>query len=397
VGGTLNLLGLLSGANLEQYLKTLRPLEDATGIHIKYETAGDLIAVLRTRVEGGNPPDVVSNPSAGQLRDLAGQGKLVALDPFLDMRAVRDNYPVGLRDLTTVNGQLYGLFVNTAVQGLVWYDPKRYDGPKPPANWDDLAGWVSRKRGHGGAPWCLGLESGPASGWPGAVWIEQFMLQQHGGEAYDRWWQGRLPWTSNEVREAFTRFGAVATDPGLVSGGPNSALTTNFGESPKGLLTNPPACFLHVQADWVGNAMVAAVPGVTAVDDIDFFPFPAVNPDATGSLEITGEVLGAFRDTPQVRAFMRYVSTPEFSSLVAGTGLWLGANKQTPVSAYPSPLSRHAATVYAAGKDVRFGAKDAMPAGMSQAFLKSVMDYVRSPAQLNTILQGLEGTRQSSY
>src|SRR5215207_9378907 len=55
IGGTLNLLGLLSGTNLEQYLGVLAPLEKATGIDIKYETAGDLIAVLRTRVDGGNP------------------------------------------------------------------------------------------------------------------------------------------------------------------------------------------------------------------------------------------------------------------------------------------------------------------------------------------------------
>lgn len=397
IGGTLNLLGLLSGTNLEQYLGVLAPLEKATGIDIKYETAGDLIAVLRTRVDGGNPPDVVSNPSAGQVRDLAAQGKLVALDPFLDMPAVQKDFPAGLRDLTTVDGKQYGLFVNTALQGLVWYDPKNYDGPEPPASWTDLESWAAAKAGAGTTPWCVGLESGPASGWPGAVWIEQFMLQQHGGDLYDRWWQGQVPWTSPEVRDAFARFGAVATDPKLVSGGVKSALTTNFGESPKGLLADPPACLLHLQADWVGNAMSAAVPGTKVVDDIDFFPFPTVNPSAAGSLEITGEVLGAFRDTPQIRAFMRYVSTPEFSSLVAATGLWLGANTRTPVEEYPSPLSKQAAEAYAAAKDVRFGAKDAMPAAMSQAFLKSVMDYVREPAKLDAILGGLERTRRSSY
>ena len=170
-----------------------------------------------------------------------------------------------------------------------------------------------------------------------------------------------------------------------------------FGESPKGLLADPPACLLHLQADWVGNAMSAAVPGTKVVDDIDFFPFPTVNPSAAGSLEITGEVLGAFRDTPQIRAFLRYVSTPEFSSLVAATGLWLGANTRTPVEEYPSPLSKQAAQAYAAAKDVRFGAKDAMPAAMSQAFLKSVMDEAREPAKLDAILGGLERTRQSSY
>ncbi len=396
IGGTLNLLGILSGDNLTKYLQTLKPLEQATGIAIKYETAGDLIAVLQTRVEGGNPPDVVSNPSAGQMRDLAEKGSLVPVDPMLDSGAVRENYPKGLLDLTTVNDKSYGLFVNTAVQGLVWYDPKTYDGPKPPASWDALGAWAATASGKGRAPWCLGLESGPASGWPGAVWIEQLMLQRLGGDAYDRWWRGELPWTSPEVRQAYAAFGKVATDAKLVSGGPKGALTTNFGESPNGLFGKPPACQLHLQADWVGNAMAAAVPGVKPVEDIAFFGFPAVNPQYAGTLEITGEVVGAFRDSPQVQAFMRYVSTPEFSSLVAKTGLWLGANRKTPLTAYSSPLSRQAAEAYSKAPDVRFGAKDAMPAAMSQAFLKSVMDYVRNPGRLDAILVSLERTRQSA-
>jgi hypothetical protein len=80
-----------------------------------------------------------------------------------------------------------------------------------------------------------------------------------------------------------------------------------------------------------------------------------------------------------------------------GTGLWLGANRRTPAAAYASPMSRKAAEVYAAGEDVRFGAKDAMPAAMSQAFLKSIMDYVKSPDRLDAILTGLERTRRASY
>jgi alpha-glucoside transport system substrate-binding protein len=206
-----------------------------------------------------------------------------------------------------------------------------------------------------------------------------------------------VPWTSDEVRNAFEQFGAVATDPKMVSGGPNAVLTTNFGESPKGLFASPPACYLHVQADWLGNAMAGAVPGVKPTKDVDFFPFPAVDPKVPSSLEITGEALGAFTDTPQVRALMRYVATPEFSSLVAKTGLWLGANRQTAVSAYPSVLSQRAARTYADAPDARFGAKDAMPTAMSQAFLKSVVDYVKAPERLPAILDSLERVRQRAY
>ena len=392
IGGTLKLMGVLSGDQLTSYMSTLEPLEKATGIKIEYETAGDLQAVLQTRTDGGNPPDVVSNPSVGQVRDLAAAGDLVPIDPWLDMATFEKEYPTSLQELGTVGGRLFGLFVNTAVAGLVWYDPARYQGPVEPADWEQLADWTRQRAADGHTPWCVGIESGPASGWPGAVWIEQFMLQD-GGDVYDEWWRGKLPWTSPEVRKAFESFGQVVADKTQVSGGPTSVLTTNFAESPKGLFTDPPACDLHVQGDWLGNAMAASVPGVEPVTDVNFFQFPPATSGEQQPVEITGETLAAFTGTPQVQALMRYVATPEFSALVAATGNWLGANTATPLGAYTSELSKQAARLYANADDVRFGAKDAMPTALSQAFLKAVVSYVDDPASLDEILTELERVR----
>ncbi|BCB75955.1 ABC transporter substrate-binding protein [Phytohabitans flavus] len=396
-GGTLNLLGVLSGPQLDAYLGTFAPFEEATGIKIKYESTGDVFAVLQTRIAGGNPPDVVSNPSAGQVAQLAEQGKLVALDPFLDMDEVRADYPEGLLNLSTMGGKLHGVFYNTAVQGLVWYDPKTYQGPKPPASWDELSTWAQQKSAAGTTPWCIGLESGPSSGWPGAVWIEEFMLQQAGPEVYTKWWKGELPWTAPEIRQAFERFGAIATDAEQVSGGPTAVLTTDFNSSPQGLYADPPACHLHVQADFLGNALAQTVPGVVPGTDIDFFPFPPVDPARAGSVEISGETLALLKDSPQGRAFMRYVATPEFSALVAGTGQWIAANRRTPLDAYTSVLSRRAAEVYADAKTVQYAAQNAMPLAMTQAFLKAVLAYVEKPSTLDAQLAGLEQARAGAY
>ncbi|WP_213453487.1 ABC transporter substrate-binding protein [Rhizomonospora bruguierae] len=395
-GGTLNLLGVLSGPQLDAYLGTFAPFEEATGIKIKYESTGDVYAVLQTRIAGGNPPDVVSNSSAGQVAQLAQRGKLVALDPFLDMDAVRTDYPDGLLKLSTVDGKLHGIFYNTAVQGLVWYDPKTYRGPRPPATWDDLSGWAEQASA-GGTPWCIGLESGPNSGWPGAVWIEEFVLQQAGPEVFTKWWQGDLPWTAPEIKRAFQRFGAIATDAKQVSGGATAVLTTDFTTSPQGLFAKPPACHLHVQADFLGNALAQSVPGVVPGTDIDFFPFPPVDPARAGSVEISGETLALLKDSPQGRAFMRYAATPEFSALVAGTGQWIGANRRTPPEAYTSTLSRRAAQVYADARTVQYAAQNAMPPAMTQAFHKAVLAYVANPSTLDAQLAGLERARTSAY
>jgi alpha-glucoside transport system substrate-binding protein len=397
LGGTINLLGLLSGPQLKQYLGTFKPFEEATGVKIKYESTGDLFAVLQTRLAGGNPPDAVSNPSAGQMRQLAEEGKLVALDEILDMGKVKEDYPAGLVDLATVDGKLHGIFYNTAVQSLVWYDPGSYDGPTAPATWTELSDWARAASEDGKTPWCVGLSSGPNSGWPGAAWIEQFVLKQSGADAFDRWWQGSLPWSSPEIRSAFEAFGAVATDPKMVSGGPTAVLTATFNQSPLGLYAKPPSCYLTVQADFLGNLLAQTVPGIKPGEDVAFFPFPTVQEENAGLIETSGEMIGLLKDTPQSRALMRYLATAEFGAMVAATGQWLGVNKKVRPDAYPSELSRKAAEVYAAADDVRYAAQASMPLAMETAFFKAVLDYVKHPDRLTAILAGLDRTRQTAY
>jgi alpha-glucoside transport system substrate-binding protein len=396
IGGSVSVLGVLSGDNLEAFLSAFAPFEEETGISIDYEGTFDLLAVLQTRIDGGNPPDIVSNPSAGQMQTLANAGDLLALDDIVDVAAVEADFPASLVELSTVGDNHFGIPGTTAVAGLVWYNPTQYDGPTD-GTLTDLADWTTGAAAAGRTPFCIGLESGPVSGWPGASFIQQFMLQQSGADAYNRWWQGELAWTSPEVRQAFESFGAVATDDTQVAGGPTAALTTNFATAGVGLFDDPPSCYLHVQGDWLGNAMVATVPDIEPITDVDFFLFPAASPDAEPGIVTSGETFGAFADTPQTNAFLQYVASPQFSELIAGTGVWIGPNRQTPLDAYRSELSRKAAEAYLNADTVVFGAQDGMPAAMSTAFHEAVMSYVADPGSLDAILANLDEVQETAY
>jgi alpha-glucoside transport system substrate-binding protein len=154
---------------------------------------------------------------------------------------------------------------------------------------------------------------------------------------------------------------------------------------------------VHVQADFLGQSLAQTVPGVKPMTDINFFPFPATTPGQTAAVETSGEMLGTLKNTPQTRAFMRYVSSPAFNTLVAGTGQWIAANRQTPLSAYTAPLSKQAASVYANAKTVRYTAQNAMPLTMQQAFLKAVLGYVENPDSLDSQLARLDKVVATAY
>jgi alpha-glucoside transport system substrate-binding protein len=398
IGGTVDILAVWSGSEQDSFLAVLKPFEDATGVKVQYEATRDINAVLTTRVEGGNPPDIAGPPSAGQAASWAAEGKVVDLTNVVDMAQMKQDYAQSWLDLaTSPDGKLFEIFTWSALKGPIWYNPKTYDGPNPPKTWDELEAWAKQKADSGTTPWCIGLESGAASGWPGTDWIEDIVLRQSGPEKYDQWYQGKLAWTSPEIKSAFQQFGSVATDPKMVNGGPASELTLNFGNGGDALFTNPPGCFLHHQATFITDFFTKNTPTVKPVTDFNFFGFPDINPQYAGTVEVVGDSLSMYKDTPQARALIKYLTSPEAQSIWVMRGGKLGVNKRVPPEAYPDELAKKAGAIIASAKTVRFDASDLMPDAMNQAFWKAILDYVQSPGDLDSILANLDSVQKDAY
>jgi alpha-glucoside transport system substrate-binding protein len=397
IGGSVSMLGVLGGAELEAFEGVLEPFETATGVDVQYESTRDIAAVLQTRVDGGNPPDVATNPGVGQMLDLARDGTLVDLGAFLGADTLASEYDEALLGGVTVDGQLIGIYTAVNLEGLIWYNPATYEGPTDPASFDELQQWAKGVADSGTTPWCIGLESGAASGWPGVVWITELMLRGAGPDAYTAWWQGDLAWTSPEVREAFERFGAIATDPAMVTGGPTAVLATAFANGGDAMFADPPQCFLHHQASFYGGIATANFPELEPVTGIAAFPFPDVDPDYPGLRQVSGEVLGMFSDTPQARALVTYLASREAQTLMAETGNWLSANKAVAPDAYPSPFTEQAAEIVQAANGIYYDGSALMPTEMNAAFTSAVLDFVADPDSLEPILASLDEVQGQAY
>lgn len=296
IGGEVSMLGVLGGDELAAFEGVLEPFESATGIDVQYEATRDLTAVLETRVDGGNAPDVATNPGVGQMIAFAENGDLVDLGTFLDPEALTSQYDEALLGGVTVEGRLSGIYTAVNLEGLIWYNANTYDGPTGPASFAELQDWANGVADEGTTPWCIGLESGAASGWPGVVWITELMLRGAGPDLYTEWWQGELAWTSPEVRAAFETFGAIATDEAMVNGGPTAVLATAFANGGDAMFTDPPQCYLHHQASFYGGIATANFPDLEPITDVTAFPFPDVDPAFPGLRQVSGEVLGMFND-----------------------------------------------------------------------------------------------------
>lgn len=400
IGGTVTVLGVWGGSELESFLAMVKPFEDATGVKVEFEGTRDLNAVLTTRIQGGNPPDVAGLPGPGQMAEFAQAGNLIPLDDVVDLGAMRDQYAQSWLDLGTVDGKLYGIFIKAALKGLIWYNKPAFEqaGYTIPQTWDELLALTDRIANEGKTPWCIGLESGAASGWPATDWIEDIVLRTAGPEVYDQWHRHEIAWTDPQIRDAWAQFGRIAAaNPKYVRGGAQGVLATNFGESPFPLFTDPPGCYLHHQATFIQDFIQKQYPNLTAGEDFDFFAFPVIDPNAPKAVEGAGDLFGMFRDTPQARALIKYLTTPEAQAIWVKRGGALSPNRQVSLDDYPDVLSRRAAEILTSAEVARFDASDLMPEAVNNAFWKGTLDYVQNPNRLDEILQSIERVAQEAY
>ncbi|HOR00600.1 MAG TPA: extracellular solute-binding protein [Anaerolineae bacterium] len=399
LGGSVSVLGTWGGSELESFMAMVKPFEDATGVRVEFEGTRDLNAVLTTRVEGGNPPDVAGLPGPGQMAQFARAGKLVDLAGVLDQAAMREQYAEDWLKLGQVDGKQVGIFIKSALKGLIWYNVKAFKaaGYTVPKTWDELLALCKKIADTGVAPWSIGLESGAASGWPATDWLEDIVLRQAGPDVYDQWYQGKIRWSSPEIKKAWETWGLIVADPRMVFGGKDAMLATNFGDAANPLFTTPPTAYLHHQASFITDFIVQANPALKPVEDFDFFPFPDIDPKYAGAVEGGGDLFGMFKDTPQARALMAYLTTPEAQAIWVKRGGALSPNRKMGADVYPDTLTKGMGDALTGAKIVRFDASDLMPEAMNNAFWKATLDYVGNPASLDSILADLDKVQADAY
>ena len=394
IGGSVSVLATWSGNEQAMFMNMVKPFEDATGIQIKYTGTRDLNTVLSTAIAAGGAslPDVAGIPGPAQMQQYAADGKLIDLSTVLDMNTYQSQTPSSLVQLGTVNGKLVGVFLDVSAKGQIWYDPKVVGdlAANPPATWTDFQNLIAQDKSKAQAPWCFSVESGSATGWPATDVVETFMLKTYGPDVYNQWWQGKLKWTSTQVKTAWQDLGQMVAES---YGGANRIVTTNFANAGDPLFTTPPGClFLHEASFITGLGQFA---NETKLVDYNFIPFPAINPQYANAVEGAGDLFGMFRNTPQSAALMKYLVSSQAQTLFVAGGEFLSANKN--VANYPNQMNQRLGQILSGASSFVFDASDQMPTEMQNEFYKGLVNYIQHPDQLDSILQHLDSVQSSAY
>jgi alpha-glucoside transport system substrate-binding protein len=375
---------------------SIAAFEEATGIDIQYEGSKEFEAAITIRVDGGDAPDIVDFPQPGLLETMVAKGQVVDLNVAIDRDWLDQNLTAAALEMGTMDGPdgsiLAGLFARANGKSFVFYPKAAFDaaGYTVPTTWDELMALTQQIADDGDTAWCIGIESGAATGWPMTDWIEDVMLRTTSLDNYDAWVAGDLGFDSPEVRNALKYVTDIWFNDDYVYGGRASIATTNFGDAPAPMFTDPPGCWLHRQ----GNFITSFFPeGLEAGVDYDFFYLPPID-DAYGRPVLgAGDFYAMFNDRPEVRAVMQFFSTGDGLIGWVKAGGVIAPYNDISLDAYGDPVTRGVAEILLSADSFRFDGSDLMPGAVGAGtFWKYMTDYVSGSTDEDTALQEIDAS-----
>jgi alpha-glucoside transport system substrate-binding protein len=387
--GTVTVLSLWGGSEKEAFEKVLAGFTEKTNIKTKYETARDFLPVIRTRLAAGNPPMVAIVPRPGIVADLARDGSLITFNDLeLDADAINENYAKAWTDLTTIDGETYGIVAKANSKSTVWYKPASLQelGAETPETWEDLLALTKQYKDAGKTPWAVGA----GDGWPLTDWFESIYLYQHGPEKYEQLFNGDIEFTDQTVKDSLAEMVKIINGDN-VPGGIEAALGTAFVDSIGQVFGANPKAELYYEGGFVGGIAVGEVnPNLKPGTDIDFFPFPKFNDDVGQPLLGAGDVAVAFENNADVKALMDYLASPEAGTIWVSTGAIVSPNKGVDLNAYPNELVKKEAEQVRNAEVFRFDGSDLLPGALGTEWPTVLQGVIKSPNNVDQLLDDFQ-------
>jgi alpha-glucoside transport system substrate-binding protein len=373
--------------------------EQYPDITVNEEGSNDFESLARTRINAGNAPDIILHPQPGLLTDFYNSGAVASLTADTDR--LREELIGGLIDLGTINGDYVAVPVRLSLKSLVWYDKASFDaaGYAVPESWDELMDLTQQVADSGTAPWCIGIESGDATGWVATDWVEDILLRTIGPDQYDAWVAGELDFASDEVKGAIEEYMApIWTNDDYVFGGQQQIAREAFGTSILGILNGD--CMFHRQATFIEGFIAEQAPDAEYGVDYDFFLLPSIEDEWGDPALGGGDFAAMYTDNPAAAEFMKFLTTAEAGEPWAEAGGFLSPFATFDTSVYPTESGRTAGELLANATSFRFDGSDLMPgevgaSSSSGSFWIEMTNWVSGQQSLDEALANIDALYDS--
>jgi len=397
VSGNVSVVGIWTGDEQKSFQAVIDKFNETyPNVKVKYTSAGDNVpTVVSTAVEGGNPPDIATIAQPGLIREFQQKGAARPIDYVRS--TLEENYPPDLIDLGEIDGKLYSFVFKGANKSTVWYNVSafRNAGVEAPRTWDEFLSTGRTLKASGVPAYAIG----GSDGWPLTDLFENIYLRQAGPNDYDKLSTHQIKWTDPSVRTALRTMAQVLGDTSNLDGR-TAASQIEFTKSVEDVFQDPPRAAQVIEGDFVPG-VVATKTQLRAGTGYNVFPFPAINDSGENVVVGGGDSITVFNDTSAVRAFVRFLATPEAADVWAARGGFSSPNRGVSESTYPDEITRTVATALADAETFRFDMSDLAPAAFGgtpgQGEWKIMQDFASNPSDVDGTASKLEAAAARAY
>jgi hypothetical protein len=377
----------------------LAPQAQSQGITVTWNKVDNINQVIMTKIQANDTPDIAFIPQPGVVADIVNRGKATPLDDVVDMSTLKSSMLAGTLDAGTVNGKLYGLLVSANAKDFVWYPKKAWAaaGYKAPQSIDELNALTEKIKADktATAPWCLGIGSQAATGWPATDWFESLVMRYGGKDQYNQWVQNKVKFESPLVKQAAAEFEKIAFTDGNVLGGRKSIASNAFGTAGNPMFDPKPGCMLYKQGSFITTFFPKNVQS-NLDQSVGVFYFPPAQTGGEKPMEGGGDMAVLLHNTAGARAVMKALADKSIGEKAMGTS-FLSPHKDFDVSLYKGGIAQQVAKITYASTIFLFDGSDQMPGAVGAGtFWKDMTAWISGQEDLDTALKNIDNSWPSS-
>jgi alpha-glucoside transport system substrate-binding protein len=378
------------------FQEEVRAWAEENDVEVQFSQTGNFNQLINTRVQGNDAPDVALFPQPGIMTDLAEQGLLADLGEVVDQEAL-DAMVQGVVETGQLDGTQYAVPMSINVKSIVFHpEPEFSDaGYAPPETFEELQSLSEEIASSGTTPWCFGIESEAATGWPATDWLENIILVQHGADFYNQWVDHEVPFNAPEVQESLETMEELLLAEGQVNGGRQSVASNNFNTAANPMFDDPPGCFMYRQGNFVAQPGGFPEDVLANLDEsVGVFPVPGESPDDRPVLG-GGDLAGIFaQDNEAAQELVQFLASEEFGTNgYAENGSWISPRTDFDVSLYPSETLANIANIAYESTEFVFDGSDQMPGEVgSGSFWREMTAWISGGQEVQDTLDNIENS-----
>jgi ABC-type glycerol-3-phosphate transport system substrate-binding protein len=369
-------------------------------VTINWQKVDNINQLIITKIQAGDTPDIAFIPQPGVVAQMNQLGAIKPLDDVVDMSTLQSSMVPGTLEAGTIDSKLYGLLVSANVKGLVFYPKKAWAsaGYSAPDSIQALNDLTDQIKSDGNTPWCMGIESDTATGWPATDWLETLFMKYNGADAYNQWVAHKIMFDSPELKKATDEFSQLLFTQGNTLGGQGAIASTNFGTAGNPMFpsSGSPKCWMYNQ----GSFITGFFPKTTQKNldaNVGVFGFPPATAGGDNPVEGGGDMMTMLSDSDNVKTVVKDLSETSIGNDAAPTSSFISPHKDFDTSLYPNKLTAQIAGVMYSSTQFLFDGSDAMPAQVGAgSFWKEMTAWISGQENVDSALKNIDSSWPSS-